>query len=122
VEELVTIYRVQFPVLRNYERQNLYDRTGRLVPKGVLDLAKKHSIDFRKPLVIGHFNGPPEVVGEVLIPDSGLAGGIVWEDPKMEPRMKRVYPPPFFTCERETDLREAYRTFQERLRTEETQK
>ena len=37
----------------------------------------------------------------------------------MEPRMKRVYPPPFTKCDRETDMREAYREFQERIRTQE---
>lgn len=118
-EELVTIYRVQFPVLRQYERENLYDQTGRLVPKGVLDLAKRHNIDIRQPLHASTFAGPAELVGEVETPGLGVTGGIVWEDPKMEPRMKRVYPPPFTRCDREADMRQAYRAFQERLRSQE---
>lgn len=32
VDELETIYRVQFPVLQQYERENRYDQHGRLVP------------------------------------------------------------------------------------------
>ena len=118
-EELITIYRVQFPVLRQYERENLYDQTGRLVPKGVLDLAKRHNIDIRQPLNVSTFTGPAELVGEVETPGLGVTGGIVWEDPKMEPRMKRVYPPPFTKCDREADMRQAYRAFQERLRSQE---
>jgi hypothetical protein len=118
-EELITIYRVQFPVLRQYERENLYDQTGRFVPKGVLDLARRHNIDTRQPLKVSAFTGPAELVGEVETPGLGITGGIVWEDPKMEPKMKRVYPPPFTKCDREADMRQAYRAFQERLRSQE---
>jgi hypothetical protein len=118
-EELITIYRVQFPVLRQYERENLYDQTGRLVPKGVLDLAKRHNIDIRQPLNLSTFIGPAELVGEVETPGLGVIGGIAWEDPKMEPRLKRVYPPPFTKCDREAEMRQAYRAFQERLRSRE---
>jgi len=32
LEELLSIYRVQFPVLQQYERENLYDQQGRIVP------------------------------------------------------------------------------------------
>jgi hypothetical protein len=121
-EEPITIYRVQFPVLRQYERDNLYDQVGRFVPKGVLELASRHSIDIHQPLSLPSFRGPAEVVGEVETPGLGVTGGIVWEDPKMEPRMKRVYPPPFTKCDREADMRQAYRAFQERIRSQETVK
>jgi hypothetical protein len=117
-EELITIYRVQFPVLRQYERENLYDQTGRLIPKGVLDLAKRHNLDIHQPLNVSTFTAPTDPVGEVQTPGLGITGGIVWEDPKMEPRMKRVYPPPFTRCDREADMRQAYRVFQERLKGE----
>jgi hypothetical protein len=118
-EELITIYRVQFPVLRQYERENLYDQTGRLVPKGVLDLARRHNIDIRLPLNVSSFSDPAELVGDVETPGLGVTGGIIWEDPKMEPRMKRVYPPPFTRCDREADMRQAYRAFRERVRSQE---
>ena len=121
-EELVAIYRVQFPVLRQYERENLYDQAGRLVPKGVLDLAKKHNIDLHQPLNVSTFKGLAEIVGEVETATLGIAGGIAWEDPKMEPRMERIYPPPFTKCDREADMRAAYRVFQERLRNQEAAK
>jgi hypothetical protein len=118
-DELITIYRVQFPELRQYERENLYDQTGRLVPKGVLDLARRHNIDIRQLLNVSSFTGPAEIVGKVEAPGLSVTGGIVWEDPKLEPRMKRVYPPPFTRCDREADMRQAYRAFQERLRSQE---
>lgn len=35
LDELLTIYRIQFPVLQQYERDNLYDQHGRLVPTSV---------------------------------------------------------------------------------------
>jgi hypothetical protein len=118
-DELITIFRVQFPVLQQYELDNRYDQSGRLVPNGVFDLAKQHNIDIHQPLNVGTFKGPANLVGEVKTAGHGVTGGIVWEDPKMEPRMKRVYPPPFTKCDREADMRQAYNYFREQLRKEE---
>jgi len=47
-------------------------------------------------------------------PSLGRTGGIRFNDPKMEPRMERIYPPPFTRCDREADMRQAYRVFGER--------
>jgi hypothetical protein len=41
IDELCTIYRVQFPVLVGYERENRYDQRGRLVPTAVKNLVRQ---------------------------------------------------------------------------------
>jgi hypothetical protein len=93
LEELLTIYRVQFPVLQKYEHENRYDQNGRLVPGEVLKIAKQEGIDINQP-------GP----------------GIRWTDPKLYPVKEREYAPPFTRHDREVDMAQAYRVFQERLR------
>lgn len=119
-EELITIYRVQFPVLQQFERANLYDQVGRLVPADVVKSAERLGLDTHQMLNVSTFPSSPELIGQVETPGLGVTGGIVWEDPKMEPRMKRVYPPPFTKCDREADMRQAYREFQKRIATEES--
>lgn len=41
LDELLMIYRTQFPVMRRYDQEDLYDSNGRKVPKDVLKLEKK---------------------------------------------------------------------------------
>lgn len=41
LNELLMIYRTQFPVMRRYDQEDLYDSNGRKVPKDVLKLEKK---------------------------------------------------------------------------------
>ena len=118
-EELVTIYRVQFPVLQQYEREDRYDRLGRLVPGEVMKMAERHNIDIHAPLNVHTFRGAASLVGEAATPELGMTGGIRWLDPKMEPRMDRIYPPPYTKNDRETEMRAAYRKFQESVRAKE---
>lgn len=43
IDELLTIYRVQFPVLQKYEMENHYDQRGMIVPSKVLKYYKKQN-------------------------------------------------------------------------------
>ena len=43
-DELCTIYRVQFPVLVGYERDNRYDQRGRLAPTSVRNLVRDQNL------------------------------------------------------------------------------
>lgn len=42
LEELITLYQTQFPILRNYERNDLYDLNGRKVPNQIVREYRKH--------------------------------------------------------------------------------
>ncbi len=92
LDELLTIYRVQFPVLQKYEHQNRYDQNGRLVPRDVLKIAEDEGIDTKAA-------GP----------------GIKWTDPRMYPELEREYVPPFTRHDREADMTRAYLAFEKRL-------
>lgn len=94
IEELCLIYRVQFPVLQQYERGTWYDRRGRIVftvNKGLpgvgLPRAQWEQIQGAQP-------GDP-------LPD--------WARDALGP-----YEPPFDACDREADMRLAYAEFQRR--------
>ncbi|WP_277679360.1 Eco57I restriction-modification methylase domain-containing protein [Gracilibacillus dipsosauri] len=43
IDDLITLYRVQFPVLQKYESQNHYDQVGRLVDKETLNYYMKNN-------------------------------------------------------------------------------
>jgi len=88
IEELLTIYRIQFPVLQQYEKTNRYDQNGRLVPGEVLKIAEKEGMDITKP-----------------------GNSIKYTDPKMYPLMEREYVTPFDTCDREEDMKGAWEHF-----------
>jgi hypothetical protein len=88
IEELLTIYRIQFPVLQKYEKENHYDQNGLLIPNEVLKIAQKEGIDITKP-----------------------GSSIKYTDPRLYPLMEREYVTPFDTCDREADMRQAYEYF-----------
>ncbi|WP_022909109.1 restriction endonuclease subunit M [Aestuariimicrobium kwangyangense] len=89
IEELITIYRTQFPVLRGYDQRTyVFDANGRQVPSSLLPEIRKHG------------DGLPVELRSVVHPQSGHT---------------YTYEPPYRTLDREADLRRAYTEFQSRL-------
>ncbi|TSE16667.1 class I SAM-dependent DNA methyltransferase [Arthrobacter sp. KBS0703] len=84
VDELCTIYRTQFPVLRGYEQIDLYDANGRKVPGDMNRLYRK--------------------VGESLTPEERT-----WTHPQSG--IQYVFEFPFRSFDREEDMRKAYAHF-----------
>jgi hypothetical protein len=90
-DELCLVYRVQFPVLQQYERETFFDQNGRIVfttNKGLpgVGLDRKEWEQVRD---LAASDKPP-----------GFAARFV---------------PPFTACDREEDMREAYAAFRERI-------
>ncbi|MCQ1950815.1 class I SAM-dependent DNA methyltransferase [Arthrobacter sp. zg-Y859] len=87
-DELCTIYRTQFPVLRGYEQNDLYDANGRKVPGGMNRLYHK--------------------VGEKLTLEERT-----WTHPQSG--VEYVFEFPFRSFDREEDMRKAYAHFENLL-------
>lgn len=96
-EELLTIYRIHFPVLQNYERnERFYDARGRLVPK---DVVKAHQLQYK--IDQGLASQPR---GKALQQHQELlAADYVPVRPGTEE--------PFDRCDREEDMSQAYDAF-----------
>lgn len=86
-DELCTIYRTQFAVLHGYERANLYDVNGRLVPNAI-------AADYRKR-------------GDRLSAEERTATNPAGNT--------YTYEFPFVTNDREIDMRQAYAHFEKIL-------
>lgn len=87
-DELCTIYRTQFPVLRGYEQNDLYDANGRKVPGDMNRLYRK--------------------VGENLTMEERT-----WTHPQSA--VEYVFEFPFRSFDREEDMRKAYAHFSSML-------
>ena len=103
LEELKTIYRVQFPVLRQYESDTWYDQKGRIVftcNKGL------SGVGFSRP----EWNEIKDMTSgtvERTITDDTLPGG---------PRERTiVYEAPFDKCDREEDYETVWAEFEKRF-------
>lgn len=90
IEELCTIYRTQFPVLRGYEQNDLYDVNGRKVPGEMNKLYRK--------------------VGE----DGMSLTDRQWTHPQSG--VEYTFEFPFRGFDREEDMRAAYDKFSTMLR------
>jgi hypothetical protein len=115
LKELKTIYRVQFPVLRNYESDTWYDQNGRIVFTNSKGLP---GIGFPRPKWNDLTEETHDAEGNVIrvsksgeplsrtVTDDTLPGG---------PREKTItYIPPFDKCDREKDYEIAWAAFEKR--------
>ncbi len=122
LEELLTIYRVQFPVMRQYEADTWYDATGRIVftnSKGLVGVglprkAKKGEPPCRVILPDGSEQEMPAAWEKARdLPDGSRIERTVIDDTLPGgPREKVVtYTAPFNRCDREADYRAAWAAF-----------
>ena len=125
LDELLTIYRVQFPIMRQYEADTWYDANGRIVfttSKGLpgVGLPRK---PIRGDAVYGvHIAGSDKTnvsLGweDVRTMTRGLVTRRVLDDTLPGGPVERTieYHAPFDRCDREQDYEIAWRTFEQRL-------
>jgi hypothetical protein len=109
LDELITIYRVQFPVMRQYEKETYYDQNGRIVFTTSRGLPGVGFPRKGKKGETGWEDIQDMTTGTVsrTITDDTLPGG---------PSERTItYVAPFDKCDRETDYRTAWAAFEERL-------
>ncbi|MBI4783033.1 MAG: class I SAM-dependent DNA methyltransferase [Oscillatoriophycideae cyanobacterium NC_groundwater_1537_Pr4_S-0.65um_50_18] len=111
LDELITIYRVQFPVMQQYERETYFDQNGRIVfttSKGLVGVGLPRKGN-AKQAIIGWEDVKDMTEGtvEVTITDDTQPGG--------EIQRTIVYQAPFEKCDRVTDYRTAWAFFEHKL-------
>ena len=110
LRELQTIYRVQFPVMRHYDRDTWYDQKGRIVYTN-----SKGLIGVGLPRVVGN-SGEPTEEGlcweDVKEMREGVLRQRVVDDTMRGGPVERVieYHAPFTVCDREADYAEVWET------------
>lgn len=113
LEELQTIYRIQFPVMQQYERETFYDQKGRIVftiSKGLSGVGFPRRGNPRGGEPVGWEDIKDMQEGTVsrTVVDDTLPGGPV--------KREIVYHAPFDRCDREEDYAIAWAEFERRER------
>ncbi len=108
LDELITLYRIQFPVMQQYERETFYDQTGRIVfttSKGLVGVGVSRKGNAKQG-IIGWEDIQDMTNGEASIPitDDTLPGGPI--------ERTITYQAPFDKCDRVADYRTAWAYFE----------
>jgi hypothetical protein len=98
VDELIQVYLVQFPVLKEYEEKDRYDAEGRRLP----NTSRKDA-------------GAKELRNALVGHDGVSAVTVSWEIDNGNQTVTKTFYPPFSHVDRIEDYRVAYRVFSERL-------
>ncbi len=110
LDELITIYRVQFPVMQQYERDTWYDRNGRIVFTASKGLT---GVGFPRK---GSGRGANKSTGWEDIQDmnSGTVSRTIIDDTQPGGPVERTitYEAPFDRCDRVDDYKTAWAFFE----------
>ena len=111
LDELRTIYRVQFPVMQQNEADTWYDKAGRIVftvSKGLPRVGFPRKADKKRGVSVGweDIKDLKEGTVERTVNDDTISGG---------PAERTItYAAPFDRCNREADYRTVWREFEKR--------
>lgn len=106
LKQLITIYQVQFPVMRGYERQDLFDAHGRRLPTTTRkDAGAKELRDALKLLL------PNADFRDAALNYRGKPITVSWPSDNGRQTVTRTFYPPFTPVDREEDYRVAYEVF-----------
>ncbi|MDM1248959.1 class I SAM-dependent DNA methyltransferase [Acinetobacter sp. R933-2] len=130
LQELLTIYRVQFPVMQQYERETYYEQSGRIVftpSKGLVGVGLARKAGPRDPsVIIEHPDGRKESkplgwTEAQKLPDGTKIHRTILDDTQPGGPVERVitYTSPWYLPNREEDYKQAWDVFTARFKAQE---
>lgn len=130
LQELLTIYRVQFPVMQQYERETYYDQSGRIVftpSKGLVGVGLSRNAGPRDPSVIIEYpcgkkeSKPLGWTEAKKLPDGTKILRTITDDTQPSGPVERVitYTSPWYLPNREEDYKQAWEVFTARFKAQE---